>query len=75
MICKLRDISINNRGYYGIGAPAVNYDRKKYIYLRITDINDDGSLNKKSCFSYGKAKRKKSFCCYFYKINNKKILS
>ena len=42
---KLKDISINNRGYYGIGAPAVAYDDNKYTYLRITDINDDGTLN------------------------------
>jgi len=42
---KLKDISINNRGYYGIGAPAVDYDTDKYTYLRITDIKDDGSLN------------------------------
>ncbi len=51
MICKLKDISLNNRGYYGIKAPAVNYDKNKYTYLRITDINDDGSLNKKSLMS------------------------
>ena len=42
---KLGDISISNRGYYGIGASAVPYDSKKYTYLRITDINDDSSLN------------------------------
>lgn len=51
MICKLRDISINNRGYYGIGASAINFDSDKYTYLRITDINDNGSLNKKSLMS------------------------
>ena len=43
---KLKDISINNRGYYGIGASAIDYDDNKFTYLRITDINDDGSLNK-----------------------------
>lgn len=43
---KLKDISKKNRGYYGIGAPAVDYDKNKYTYLRITDINDDGTLNK-----------------------------
>lgn len=42
---KLKDISKNNRGYYGIGASAVDYDENKYTYLRITDINDDGTLN------------------------------
>ncbi len=48
---KLKDISINNRGYYGIGASAVDYDIDKYTYLRITDINDDGSLNKNGLMS------------------------
>ncbi len=48
---KLKNISINNRGYYGIGAPAVDYDENKYTYLRITDINDDGSLNKSGLMS------------------------
>lgn len=33
------------KGSYGIGAPAVAYDANKYTYLRITDINDDGTLN------------------------------
>jgi type I restriction enzyme S subunit len=51
MICKLKDISIDNRGYYGIGASAVNYDKDKYTYLRITDINDDGSLNEEGLMS------------------------
>lgn len=48
---KLKDISINNRGYYGIGASAVDYDENKFTYLRITDINDDGSLNKNGLMS------------------------
>ena len=34
------------KGSYGIGASAVAYDSSKYTYLRITDINDDGTLNK-----------------------------
>ena len=34
------------KGTYGIGASAVTYDSSKYTYLRITDINDDGTLNK-----------------------------
>lgn len=33
------------KGSYGIGAPAVDYDENLPTYLRITDINDDGSLN------------------------------
>ena len=41
----LGEISINGKGEYGIAAPAVNYDPQKRTYLRITDINDDGTLN------------------------------
>lgn len=41
----LGEISINNRGYYGIGASAVPYSESLFTYLRITDINDDGTLN------------------------------
>lgn len=41
---RLIDITIGN-GTYGIAAPAVPKDNNKYTYLRITDINDDGSLN------------------------------
>ena len=41
----LEDICIG-KGIYGIGASAVAYDSSKYTYLRITDINDDGTLNK-----------------------------
>lgn len=42
----LGEISINSRGYYGIGASAVDFDPELPTYLRITDINDDGSINK-----------------------------
>ena len=42
----LGKISKENRGYYGIGAPSVDYDDNLYTYLRITDINDDGTINK-----------------------------
>ncbi|ELZ4686807.1 restriction endonuclease subunit S, partial [Enterococcus faecalis] len=41
----LKDISIKNRGVYGIGASAVDFNEKLPKYLRITDINDDGSIN------------------------------
>ena len=34
------------KGCYGIAASAVPFDSSLYTYLRITDINDDGSLNK-----------------------------
>ena len=42
----LGEISIEGKGSYGIAASAVNYSRDLYTYLRITDINDDGTLNK-----------------------------
>lgn len=41
----LADVSMNNKGEYGIGASAVDYSDDLYTYLRITDINDDGTLN------------------------------
>lgn len=43
---KLGELTIDGKGSYGIAAPAVDYDAAKYTYLRITDINDDGTLNK-----------------------------
>lgn len=43
---KLGDLTVDGKGHYGIAAPAVEYDSNKYTYLRITDINDDGTLNK-----------------------------
>lgn len=42
---KLKDLTVEGKGSYGIGAPAVPYQEDKLTYLRITDINDDGSLN------------------------------
>ena len=41
----LNELSIDGRGSYGIGASAVEYSDDLYTYLRITDINDDGTLN------------------------------
>lgn len=43
---KLGDLTIDGKGSYGIAAPAVEYDANKYTYLRITDINDYGTINK-----------------------------
>ncbi|MBO4873695.1 MAG: restriction endonuclease subunit S [Bacteroidales bacterium] len=43
---KLGDLTVDGKGSYGIAAPAVDYDANKYTYLRITDVNDDGTLNK-----------------------------
>ena len=34
----LAEVSVNGRGYYGIGASAVPYSNDLYTYLRITDI-------------------------------------
>lgn len=41
----LAELSIDGKGYYGIGASAVPFSKELYAYLRITDINDDGTLN------------------------------
>ena len=43
---KLSDICFDGKGTYGIPASAVDYSPDLYTYLRITDINDDGTLNK-----------------------------
>ncbi|MBD1491805.1 restriction endonuclease subunit S [Weissella confusa] len=40
---KLSDVS--DAGMYGVAESAVDYDEKLPTYLRITDINDDGTLN------------------------------
>lgn len=42
---KLKDLTVNGKGEYGIGAPAVPFTKKLPTYLRITDINEDGTLN------------------------------
>ena len=47
---KLEELS-NGKGAYGIGASAVPFSDDKYTYLRITDINDDGTLNKNGLMS------------------------
>lgn len=41
----LEELSIG-KGSYGLAASAVPYDASLHTYLRITDINDDGTLNK-----------------------------
>ena len=47
---RLEKLTIG-KGEYGIGASAVPFDSSKYTYLRITDINDDGTLNKQNLMS------------------------
>ena len=46
----LEEISIG-KGTYGIGASAIPFDKNKRTYLRITDINEDGTLNKDGLMS------------------------
>lgn len=41
----LKDLTVDGKGYYGIGASAVDRRDDLYTYLRITDIRDDGTLN------------------------------
>lgn len=42
----LSSISVGGQGSYGINASAVNFSDDLYTYLRITDITDDGRINK-----------------------------
>ncbi len=45
-IKKLRDLCTPSEiGIYGIPASAIDYSKNKIRYLRISDINDDGSIN------------------------------
>lgn len=44
-VATLGELSLDN-GKYGIAASAVDFDTELPAYLRITDINDDGTLNK-----------------------------
>ena len=55
---KLGELTIDGKGSYGIAAPAVDYDSNKYTYLRITDINDDGTLNRQGLKSVDDVKAK-----------------
>ena len=50
-IVKLKDLCIGGKGKYGIPASAVPYNEKFYTYLRITDITDDGRINKSGLVS------------------------
>ena len=44
-VATLGELSLDN-GKYGIAASAVDFDTELPAYLRITDINNDGTLNK-----------------------------
>lgn len=41
----LSELTVDGKGHYGIGAPAVEYDASLPTYLRITDIKEDGTLD------------------------------
>lgn len=45
-IKTLGELSVDNKGSYGIAASAVEYSEDLYTYLRISDITDDGRINK-----------------------------
>ena len=47
---RLGDLS-KGKGSYGIAASAVPFSSSLHTYLRITDINDDGTLNKAGLMS------------------------
>jgi len=42
---KLSELTIDGKGFYGIGASAVEKSDTLYTYLRITDICDDGTID------------------------------
>ena len=42
----LAELTTDGKGSYGIAASAVDFSDALYTYLRITDIRDDGTLNK-----------------------------
>lgn len=48
---RLKDLTTDGKGHYGIGAPAVEYKKNLYAYLRITDITDDGRINRDNLMS------------------------
>lgn len=50
-IVRLKDICIDGKGKYGIPAASVPYNPKLFTYLRITDITDDGRINKSGLVS------------------------
>ncbi len=55
----LGELSSDGKGFYGINASAVPYNENRFTYLRITDINDDGTLNKSGLMSVDDKKAEK----------------
>lgn len=45
---KLINLTIDNKGHYGLGASACPFNEKYPLYLRITDINDNSYVNELS---------------------------
>lgn len=62
----LGQLSVDGKGSYGIAAPAVPYSDNLYTYLRITDIFDDGTLNKSGLMSVNAEGAEK----YLLKVND-----
>lgn len=62
----LAELSVDGKGSYGIAASAVDYSNELYTYLRITDINDDGTIDVSSLKSVNDEKADK----YFLKPND-----
>lgn len=52
----LGQLSIKGKGSYGIAASAVPYSDELFTYLRISDINDDGTINKSGLMSVSEEK-------------------
>ncbi|SKU26179.1 type I restriction/modification system specificity determinant HsdS [Mycobacteroides abscessus subsp. abscessus] len=63
---KLKDLTVNGKGEYGIGASAVEYSPDLYKYLRITDIDDNGFINS----NHMKSINDKNEECYLLKTND-----
>lgn len=57
-IVPLAELTVDGKGSYGIGASAVPFSKDLYTYLRITDINDDGTLNLQDLKSVNNEKSK-----------------
>ena len=55
----LAELSVDGKGSYGIAASAVDYSNELYTYLRITDINDDGTIDVSSLKSVNDEKADK----------------
>lgn len=55
---KLKNLTTEGRGFYGIGASAVEYDEDLLTYLRITDISDDGFIDRDNLMSVKDEKAK-----------------